>query len=65
MEWGGGGGRSVVRYFVLKSERLDQLPKALSQLFLDNEYMIDDVITESHESWILNTFEDFFLKMKK
>ena len=39
----------------------DQLPKALAQLFLDNEYMfwhklndviIDDLIRESDESWI-------------
>ena len=26
-------------FFGLKSERLDQLPKVLAQLFVDNEYM--------------------------
>ena len=48
-------------FFGLKSERHDQLPKALAKLFLNNEYMfwhqindviIDDVIAGSHESWI-------------
>ena len=28
-----------LNFFGLKSESLDQLPKALLQLFLDNEYM--------------------------
>ena len=47
--------------FGLKSERRDQLPIALAQLFFDNEYMfwyylndviIEDVITESDKSYI-------------
>ena len=40
LKGGGANGRPPpLDFFGLKSERLDQLPNALAQLFLDNEYM--------------------------
>ena len=33
------GGSPPSDFFAFKSERLDQLPKTLAELFLDNEYM--------------------------
>ena len=33
-------------FFGLKYERLDQIPKALAQLFLDNEYMFWQLLND-------------------